>query len=117
MPTATTELEKPHQTHMLFLGGNSLADGFRLIGFKTYANPTTDEVERLLRDLKRDRESAFVIVEEYLMNAGIPALEQTRREGGRVVVISVPPLKGPPRLASEVADRLGAMFSSSTLVQ
>lgn len=97
---------------LLFLGNDGLADGFRLIGFETHVNPRPEEVERLLRELVRDRDHALVIVEDALMQADIPTLRQVRREGGRIVVVAVPPLSGPPRLTSDVAARLAAMFGS-----
>jgi len=100
---------------MLFLGDESLADGFRLIGFETHANPSLDEADRILRDLSRNREKAFVVVDQALMGQDVPALARVRREGGRIVVISVPRLSDPPVLASEVADRLAALFGAATL--
>jgi vacuolar-type H+-ATPase subunit F/Vma7 len=104
-------------TRMLFLGDDSLADGFRLIGFETHPDPTPDEVNRVFRELRRSRDKAFVIVDDVLMRSGVENLERVRDEGGRIVVVSVPALAGPPRLASEVADRLAAMFGSSNLLQ
>ena len=47
------------------------------------------------------------------MRAKIPGLERVRAEGGRIVVTAVPRLKGPHRLASDVADRLDAMFGKA----
>jgi hypothetical protein len=38
-------------------------------------------------------------------------------EGGRIVVIALPPLAAPPRLSSSVADRLAAMFGSASLTR
>lgn len=102
-------------TRMLFLGDDSLADGFRLIGFETYPNPTPDEVDGVFRELLRSRDKAFVIVDEAVMRSEAGNLKRVRDEGGRIVVVSVPGLAGPPRLASEVADRLAAMFGSSNL--
>ena len=98
---------------MLFMGDDSLADGFRLIGFETFPNPEPDEIEKLLRELIKNQEKAFVIVDDQLMQADIKALRRVRREGGRIVVTSVPRLKEPPKLASDVADRLNAMFGST----
>ncbi|MBK5968932.1 MULTISPECIES: V-type ATP synthase subunit F [Thiorhodovibrio] len=103
------------QTQMLFLGEQALADGFRLIGFETHPDPSPDEVDQRLRALQRERARAFVIVDEDLMQAEIPALRQVRREGGRIVVIAVPRLQADPRLQSDVAERLSAMFGSSQL--
>jgi vacuolar-type H+-ATPase subunit F/Vma7 len=101
---------------MLFLGDESLAVGFRLIGFETYPDPAPEDVDRIFRELKRGRANAFVIVDDRIMQAGIPALKEVRDEGGRIVVAAVPPLKAPPKLASDVADRLQAMFGSSNIM-
>jgi len=97
---------------MLFLGAEALADGFRLIGFETYPDPSAEDAERVLREILRERDSAFVIVDDALMRADIPALRQARREGGRIVIVSVPPLSAAPKLESEVAARLAAMFGN-----
>ena len=114
-----TPLETGDQgrTRMLFLGDDSLADGFRLIGFETYSNPSPDEVDQVLRELQRDREHAFVVVDERLMQAEIPTLEQVRAEGGRIVVIAVPPLAAPPKLSSDVSARLKAMFGTASMAR
>lgn len=109
------EHESGQPTRMLFLGEESLADGFRLIGFETYPNPTPEVADRVIRDLSRAREKAFVLVDDAVMAADIPSLKRVRREGGRIVVIAVPPLSGPTRLASEVSDRLAALFGSANL--
>ena len=109
------EHEPGRPTRLLFLGEESLADGFRLIGFETHANPQPDEVDRILRDLRRNREKAFVVVDDAVMGQDAPNLKLVRREGGRIVVIAVPPLSAPTVLVSEVADRLAALFGSATL--
>lgn len=104
--------EPGRTTRMLFLGDDSLADGFRLIGFETIPNPEPAEVDRVFREINRNRERAFVIVDDRIMGSGIASLQQVRSEGGNVVVVSIPALKDPPHLASEVADRLTAMFGN-----
>ena len=108
--------DTPPPTRMLFLGDDSLADGFRLIGFETHPNPTADEVDQVFRELMRSRDKAFVIVDDAVMRSEAGNLKRVRDEGGRIVVVSVPGLADPPQLASEVADRLAAMFGSSNLV-
>ncbi len=115
MATPTPDFGQPAETRLLFLGDQALADGFRLIGFETRADPEPDAVEQLLRELQRSREHAFIIVDEALMAAQIPALMQVRDEGGRIVVIAVPTLRGVPRLNSEVAERLTAMLGGAAL--
>lgn len=101
-------------THLLFFGEQTLADGFRLIGFETHPDPSAEAVDRRLRELQRERDRAFVIVDDELMQADIPTLHQVRREGGRILVIAVPRLGSDPRLHSDVAARLGALFGSAT---
>lgn len=97
---------------MLFLGDDRLADGFRLIGFETFPGPDQETVDRIFRELLRSRDKAFVIVDDHIMRSDIQGLAAVRREGGRIVVVSVPKLDEPPRLASEVSDRLAAMFGN-----
>ena len=106
------EIRQGPRTRMLFLGDDRLADGFRLIGFETFPAPDPATVDKVFRELLRDRVKAFVIVDDHIMRSGIQGLEAVRREGGRIIVVSVPRLDEPPRLASEVSDRLAAMFGS-----
>lgn len=112
-PTTPADAAQPPVTRLIFFGDPAVADGFRLIGFETHPSPTPADVDHRLRELLREREPAFVVVDEALMAAPISALQQVRREGGRIVVVAVPALAGPPRLASEVADRLAAMFGQA----
>lgn len=103
-------------TRQLFIGSHALADGFRLIGFETIVDPEPLQVNRLLRDLHRARESAFVVLDDAIMDWDIPMLAQLRREGGRIVLISLPPLEAhPPRLSSDVANRLEKLFGAGNL--
>ncbi|AGA35427.1 hypothetical protein TVNIR_3801 [Thioalkalivibrio nitratireducens DSM 14787] len=116
MSAVTTDAVQVRPTRMLFLGENSLADGFRLIGFETIPDPDAAQVNRILRDLSRSRESAFVVVDDAIMDWDVPMLAELRREGGRIIVISLPPLAiRPPRLTSDVAARLQRLFGAGTL--
>lgn len=110
-----TQTDQGRPTRMLFLGEERLADGFRLIGFEVHPDPTPEEVERLLRGLERNRERAFVVVDDAVMRAAPPTLALLRREGGRIVVIAVPRLTAPPVLSSDVAQRLTKLFGAATL--
>lgn len=104
-------------TRMLFLGDDSLAEGFSVIGFETHPNPAPTEVDRLFRELLAAREKAFVIVDDAVMRMEVEHLKRVRREGGRIVVVAVPPLSAPPQLGSEVAERLASMFGGANLLQ
>ena len=110
-----SDLDLARPTRMLFLGEDRLADGFRLIGFETYPNPDPEQIERCLRELIRHREKAFVVVDDAVMAQEIPSLKRVRREGGRIVVIAVPPLGEGPTLSGDVARRLAALFGQTVL--
>ncbi len=112
----TTEAPAARPTRQLFIGSHALADGFRLIGFETIVDPEPSQVNRILRDLHRGRESAFVVFDDAIMDWEMPMLAQLRREGGRIVMISLPPLEAhPPRLSSDVANRLEKLFGTGNL--
>lgn len=113
--TVDTPQDQPQQTRMLFLGDDRLADGFRLIGFETHPSPSTQEAEQVFRDLLRQHAKAFVIVDDALMQEGIPSLRRVMDEGGRIVVIAVPALSAQPKLTSDVAQRLSALFGAGAL--
>ncbi|MBK1695233.1 ATPase [Chromatium weissei] len=102
-------------TRLLFFGEETLAAGFRLIGFETHSNSAPRDVDQLLRELQRSQAKAFVVVDEAVMAQDIPQLQRVLREGGRIVVIAVPALNAPPQLTSEVATRLAALFGAATL--
>lgn len=104
-------------TRMLFLGDDSLAEGFGAIGFETHPNPAPSDVDRLFRELLAAREKAFVIVDDEVMRMDVEHLKRVRREGGHIVVVAVPPLSAPPRLGSEVVERLARMFGGANLLQ
>lgn len=106
------ESEPSKKTRMLFLGDDRLADGFRLIGFETFPCPDAATVDKVFRELLQKREKAFAIVDDPIMRAEIKGLEAARREGGRIVVVSIPQLDEEPRLTGEISDRIAAMFGN-----
>ncbi|MBS3800462.1 MAG: ATPase [Thioalkalivibrio sp.] len=102
-----------HNARLVFMGAHELADGFRLIGFETLSNPEPSEVGSLLRQMQKERDRALVVVDDAIMNWDVPELAQLRHEGGRILLVSVPPLnRAPPHLTSEVAQRVEQLFGT-----
>ncbi|MGM0554291.1 MAG: V-type ATP synthase subunit F [Pseudomonadota bacterium] len=102
-----------HNSRLVFMGAHELADGFRLIGFETLSNPEPSDVSSMLRQLQRERARALVIVDAAIMAWDVPELAQLRREGGRILLVSVPPLNSaPPHLTSDVAQRVDQLFGT-----
>ena len=111
-----TNPQRSDHTRLIFMGGAPLTDGFRLIGFETWAAPTTEQVEKIVRELINQRENAFLIIDQELAESGIPMLDRVRQEGGHIVVATVPPLQRPESFRLSIDDRLRAMLGASNLV-
>ena len=74
----------------IVMGGDALTEGFALLGFESFTNPTPDTVERVIGELLRNGEKALVYLEAGVAPANSKALARVRREGGRIVITEVP---------------------------
>jgi vacuolar-type H+-ATPase subunit F/Vma7 len=109
-------MPQTQRTRMIFLGESPLADGFRLIGFEARADPTPEQVEKLVRELINKRENVFIVIDQGLAEAKIPAIDRVRNEGGHILVSVVPPLNDPDNYRTLIDDRLRAMFAATDTV-
>jgi vacuolar-type H+-ATPase subunit F/Vma7 len=100
-------------TRMIFMGESQLAHGFRLIGFETWADPSFDQVEKLVRELIVRRQNAFLVVDRRIAEAELPSIQRVRKEGGHIVVTPVPPLNQPNSFHLRIDDRLQAIFAAT----
>lgn len=92
-------------TRIIALGSVPLMDGFRLAGVEVMPNAGADDLEALLKSLVMNKEKALVLIESGLAEESGPWLQRARAEGGRIVVVQVPPLAGAGEFHSDV-DRL-----------
>ena len=95
-----------HAVRNIFIGGPALTDGFRLIGFETLTDPDIQQLDRLLAELQRERQRAFLIIEQSVNRMGSKLLEQVRSEGGRIVLSEVPSLQDPENFQGELDAQL-----------
>jgi vacuolar-type H+-ATPase subunit F/Vma7 len=79
-------------TRIIALGSAVLMDGFRLAGVEVISDATGEQLEALLKTLVSVKEKALVLVEAGLVDKPGPWLYRVQSEGGRVVVVQVPPL-------------------------
>ena len=112
----TNPPEHAARTRLIFMGGAPLTDGFRLIGFETWAEPTAEQVEKVVRELINKRQNALLVIDQDLAASGIPILDQVRKEGGHIVVTMVPPLQRPEHFRLPIDDRLTSMLGAPKLV-
>jgi len=96
------ETNDPTPTRMLFLGDSALTDGFQLIGFETWPDPSVQQLEEVISELVNTRTNAFVVLDCRLAEKHSRILDRVRAEGGRIVVTEVPPLNEPDRFQSPV---------------
>jgi vacuolar-type H+-ATPase subunit F/Vma7 len=75
---------------LIALGGAALMEGFALIGFETYADPTPETVENLMEELLRNQRAALVVIEQSLTRSSGRFLLGAQREGGRIVITEIP---------------------------
>lgn len=98
---------------MIFMGDSQLAHGFRLIGFETWADPSLDKVEELVRELILRRQNAFLVVDRRIAEAELPSIQRVRKEGGHIVVTPVPPLDKSDTFHMQIDSRLQAIFAAT----
>ena len=103
-------------TRMLFLGDAALTDGFRLIGFETWPDPSTQLVEQVIGEILQTRANAFVILDCRLAEKNARILERVRAEGGRIVITEVPPLNEPDRFSSQIDKQVDSLFGADKAV-
>lgn len=89
---------------IIAMGGEALAEGFALLGAETYANPSPQEVEAVLAELRHHHHKAMVYLQQDLAQLDLPSLERIRREGGRVIITEVPLLHTPEAYRPPVED-------------
>lgn len=101
------------QTRMLFMGEASLTDGFKLIGFETWADPTPEMLDQQLEQLLKQREKAFIILGHSLANCDSALLKQVRAEGGHIIITQIPALSDPDNFQCEIDDRLQVLLGGA----
>jgi vacuolar-type H+-ATPase subunit F/Vma7 len=82
----------PPPARLIALGSAALMEGFALIGFETYPDPTPAVLEDLLRGLLHGQQGALVVIEQGLAQNPGRQLTRALREGARIVITEIPAL-------------------------
>lgn len=107
------ELTPP--ARLIALGSTALMEGFALIGFETYPDPTPAALEDLLRDLLHEQQGALVVIEQGLVQNPGRQLTRALREGTRIVITEIPALHQPTHYRSRVDRLLQTLLGPSAL--
>ncbi|MCP4389862.1 MAG: hypothetical protein GY802_16325 [Gammaproteobacteria bacterium] len=100
---------------IIAIGNSALMDGFALLGIQTYADASADEINAVLTELSRNRERALVYLQQDLMSAGIPMIEQLRIQGGSILLCEIPDLHTADEYQPAVEKLIGRVLGSSVL--
>ncbi|MDH3760993.1 MAG: hypothetical protein OEU50_08415 [Gammaproteobacteria bacterium] len=100
---------------IIAIGNSALMDGFALLGIHTCADASADEINALLSELSRSRERALVYLQQDLMNADIPMIQQLRVQGGSILICEIPDLHTADDYQPEVEKLIGRVLGSSVL--
>ncbi len=100
---------------LIFMGSNALADGFALLGFETFPDATTVQVESVLSELLTNKENALLFLEEKLVRQPGPAFLRARRESGRIVITEIPQLSSPDSYHPSVEELVARVLGPSVL--
>ena len=100
---------------MVALGSRALMRGFSLIGFETIPDATVADLTQLLDKLIAEKLRAVLVIEKGIVKGEINQLQQVRSEGGRIIIIEVPPLGSPEAFTYPVAKKVGSMLGADAV--
>ncbi len=100
---------------IIAFGGRELMDGFALLGIETYADANIETVERVLTELKRGRQRALVYLQQDLMQAEIPMVNELRIRGGNILICQIPNLHDVEGYRPEVEKLIRRVLGPTTL--
>ena len=92
-------------------------DGFSLLGIKTYADESIEVINSVLSELKRNQQRALIFMQQDLINAEIPLINQIRQSGGSILICEIPNLQEADDYQPAVEKLIGRVLGSSALEQ
>lgn len=100
---------------IIAMGSAALMDGFSLLGIKTYADESTEVINQVLTDLKREHERALIFIQQDLMQADIPMVNRLRNRGGTILLCEIPLLHEAENFQPEVENLVSRVMGGSIL--
>lgn len=100
---------------IIAIGDPALMDGFALLGIQTYADESVDQINAMLTELARSRERALIFIQQHLMSADIPMIQQLRMQGGSILICEIPNLAAADDYQPEVEKLIRRVLGSSVL--
>ena len=89
---------------MIAMGQRPLMEGFALLGFETWPDADTEDLETVLSELVHSGQKALVLLETYLSRSPCPLLADIRIHGGNIIVTEVPAINAAQQYHPFVED-------------
>ena len=100
---------------IIAVGSSELMDGFALLGIKNYADESAEVINAVLVELVRNRETALVFIQQDLVNADIPMVQQLRNQGGSILICEIPGLQAVQDYQPKVEQLIRRVLGSSVM--
>ncbi len=100
---------------IIAVGASALMDGFALLGIKTYADESAENIDAMLKELDRNHETALVFIQQDPVNLRIPMVQQLRNQGGRILICEIPSLQNVHDHQPEVEKLIGRVMGSAVM--
>lgn len=100
---------------IIAIGNAALMDGFALLGIETHANASAEEINTVLTELVNTRERALVYLQQDLISADIPIIQQLRLNGGSILICEIPDLQAATDYQPAVEKLITRVLGSSAL--
>ncbi|NJO15516.1 MAG: hypothetical protein HC877_07150 [Thioploca sp.] len=100
---------------LIFMGSQTLAEGFALLGFETVSNATVETVENILGQLLKDKASALIFLEDNLTAKPGPMFLQARTQAAGMIITEIPSLNRPENYRPPVEDLVAKVLGPSVL--
>ena len=100
---------------MIALGSAALMEGFALIGFETYVDPSPDAIEKLMQELLHNQQGTLVVIEQSLAQNPGRYLLRAQSEGGRIVMTEIPEIHLSDNYHSRVENLVQTMLGPAFL--
>ncbi|MBK9160170.1 MAG: hypothetical protein IPM27_01120 [Nitrosomonadales bacterium] len=100
---------------LIALGSAALMEGFELIGFETWPDPTPEAVEGLFHELLHEQQAALVVIEQALAQDPGRNLLRAQSEGGRIIITEIPEILQSASYHSRVESLVQNVLGASAL--
>ena len=100
---------------IIAIGDAALMEGYALLGIKTFPDGSAQQINAMLIELERSHERALVFIQQDLMHADIPMIQQLRSQGGSILICEIPKLVAVDDYQPEVEKLIARVLGVSVL--